>query len=208
MPTDTFFNLSEEKRNKILNVAIDEFAEYFYHNASVSRIVKEANIAKGSFYQYFSDKKDLFKYIMDISAQKKLKYLTKSIDEQKEMDFFQRVREIYIMGLRFAKDHPKLQKIGINLVLSHDEGFKRDILGENIPKSDELFEKLLKQGIESGDINPDIDLKVVAHMITTMSISISEYFLMKMGDKDIMDIMNLVDNMLDVFKNGIKNGRK
>ncbi len=53
MPQATFFNLPEEKRQKILECALDEFAAHDYDSASVSKIVAKAGIAKGSLYQYF-----------------------------------------------------------------------------------------------------------------------------------------------------------
>ena len=66
MPTDTFFNLSDEKKRRILEAAIDEFAEYRFSDASINRIVKNADISRGSFYQYFLDKEDLYLFIMQV----------------------------------------------------------------------------------------------------------------------------------------------
>ena len=57
MPKDTFTNLPEEKRRHFLNIAIKEFAEHPYNTASISEIVRQAGIAKGSVYQYFENKK-------------------------------------------------------------------------------------------------------------------------------------------------------
>ncbi len=76
MPKQTFFNLPQEKRDTIINAAVDEFAEYGLVNASTNRIVKNSGIAKGSFYQYFEDKEDVFKYLL-------------SMIEQMEMAFFE-----------------------------------------------------------------------------------------------------------------------
>ena len=76
MPKDTFFNLAEEKRNRIISAAISEFAANQYEVASISKIVKQASIAKGSFYQYFEDKKDLYFYIIEVASQKKKAYLS------------------------------------------------------------------------------------------------------------------------------------
>ena len=60
MPKETFFNLPEVKRGAILDAALEEFAAYPYDQASVNRIVARAGIPKGSFYQYFENKKDLY----------------------------------------------------------------------------------------------------------------------------------------------------
>ena len=67
MPKQTFFNLAESKRDAFLELAIDEFAKNDYKNASISRIVEKAGIAKGSFYQYFENKADLYLYLIQLS---------------------------------------------------------------------------------------------------------------------------------------------
>ena len=60
MPTDTFFRLPEEKRTRILEGAWSEFTAVPYAEASINRIVQTSRIPRGSFYQYFEDKNDLF----------------------------------------------------------------------------------------------------------------------------------------------------
>ncbi|EOD00221.1 TetR/AcrR family transcriptional regulator [Caldisalinibacter kiritimatiensis] len=204
MPKDTFFNLPEEKRERIIEAAIDEFAKHTYHKASINRIVEKSDIAKGSFYQYFEDKKDLFKYIIKLSSEKKLQYLMHVIGNMEDMNFFQIVRELYIAGLKFAKDNPKLATIGQNFMKDTDTKLKEEILGENMPKSDNFFEQILRREIEKGEIVKDLDVKVIAHMITSLSISIGEYFYLENGIADDDKIMSLVDTMIYVLENGIK----
>ncbi len=65
MPKDTFFNLSKEKKNKIVKAAKIEFTEYPLRKARVSNIIKTASIPRGSFYQYFEDLDDLYYYVID-----------------------------------------------------------------------------------------------------------------------------------------------
>ena len=65
MPKETFFNLPEDKRNKILDSARDEFTEHLFNKARVSNIIKNAGIPRGSFYQYFEDLEDLFFFLIE-----------------------------------------------------------------------------------------------------------------------------------------------
>lgn len=65
MPTDTFFRLPEEKRGRILASAWEEFTAVPYAEASINRIVRASRIPRGSFYQYFADKNDLFLCLID-----------------------------------------------------------------------------------------------------------------------------------------------
>ena len=59
MPTETFLHLPEEKRKRITDAAIQEFSRVPLEEASIANIVKNAEIPRGSFYQYFDDKVDL-----------------------------------------------------------------------------------------------------------------------------------------------------
>ena len=66
MPKETFVKLPEEKKDKIIKEAKKEFARVPFEQTSIKNIVEDADIARGSFYQYFESKEDLlrvyFKY--------------------------------------------------------------------------------------------------------------------------------------------------
>ena len=59
----TFYNLPYEKRKRITDAVIKEFMERPNEKVSISRIIKTAEISRGSFYQYFDDKVDLIEII-------------------------------------------------------------------------------------------------------------------------------------------------
>lgn len=49
----------QEKKKRILEASIELFAKQGYHATSVQEIVNEADMAKGSFYNYFDSKDEL-----------------------------------------------------------------------------------------------------------------------------------------------------
>lgn len=65
MPTSTFFRLPEEKRQRLLDAAWEEFSRTSFSDASINQIIHNAHIPRGSFYQYFEDKGELFWYLLD-----------------------------------------------------------------------------------------------------------------------------------------------
>ena len=67
MPSSTFLNLAPEKQEKLLTAAAREFTERPYNEASINQIVQAAGIPRGSFYMYFRDKEDLFRYLIQES---------------------------------------------------------------------------------------------------------------------------------------------
>lgn len=64
MPKSTFYNLNNEKKEKIEKALKKEFSKHSFEKASISNIIEEAQIPRGSFYQYFEDKEDAIKYII------------------------------------------------------------------------------------------------------------------------------------------------
>ncbi len=65
MPSNTFFRLPEEKRSRLLDAAWEEALRTRVTELSINRIIHRARIPRGSFYQYFSDKEDLVRYLFD-----------------------------------------------------------------------------------------------------------------------------------------------
>lgn len=64
MPSATWWNLEVPKRQLIIDACLSEFAAYNIESASLSTVVKALGIAKGSMYQYFTDKEDLYLYML------------------------------------------------------------------------------------------------------------------------------------------------
>lgn len=85
MPKQTFYNLSTEKQKKIIKSARKEFSRVPLAEASIQNIVQDADIARGSFYQYFEDKEDLFEYIVEEVAINLIKKFNSKLSESKDI---------------------------------------------------------------------------------------------------------------------------
>ena len=75
MPKPTFLRLSTAKQKAFIRAALSEFSKYTFAEASISRVVQHLRIAKGSIYQYFEDKSDLYHYLVEISLKRKYEIL-------------------------------------------------------------------------------------------------------------------------------------
>lgn len=64
MISPTFQNLKEDKKNRIIDAALAEFSARPFNEASITNIVKNADISRGSFYQYFGNKENIYKYLV------------------------------------------------------------------------------------------------------------------------------------------------
>lgn len=94
MPTETFMKLPQEKKNKILQAAKEEFTRVPFEQTSIKNIVEGAEIARGSFYQYFTSKEDLLQYMMKDDKDKLDNFIRKKLQESKG-DIFEAYIAIY-----------------------------------------------------------------------------------------------------------------
>lgn len=94
MPTKTFFNLNHEKKNRIIEVSKREFSKYSFYDTSINRIVKEAGISRGSFYQYFEDKEDLFIYILNDYKNIIMEWIKEKVNNERK-DIFELMLLVY-----------------------------------------------------------------------------------------------------------------
>lgn len=204
MPKETFLNLPEEKKERIIDAAINEFAVRSYHKSRVTAIADSAGIAKGSFYQYFEDKKDLFKYIIELTVNKKLEYINQDMIKNKEKyDFFQLLREIYLSGLRFAKENPRLVEIG-NTLLNNKE-LQRETWGEHKDESSNFFRQLLEYGLVKGELDSSIDIDLLSKLLTELNYSLIDIVYEDGIDPDdFSEEMDTIEEMLYIIENGIK----
>lgn len=205
LPKDTFYNLSEEKRNKIIDASISEFENNSYENSSINRIVSNAGISKGSLYQYFNDKKDLYRYVINLIVEEKMKYITPVMENPDKHDFFTLIRDMYKSGLEFAKDNPRYLNIGNVLLTDVNSPLYQEIVKENIGKSNEIFEYLIQQGINRSEIRENINIKFITHLISDMNVSIVEYYRKNISKDWDEGIFIILDELLDFLKKGIGN---
>lgn len=209
MPTQTFFNLPEEKRQRIIRAAVMEFAANLFNKSSVARIVKNAGIPRGSFYQYFFDLKDLYKYVFSLAGEEKLKFFYQKVPKFQEdnLDFFQTLKALYVAGIQFAEDHPELTAIGNNF-FKEDEAFKHELMGEHELKAEQFFADLIQKGIGRGQLDPSLNPSLTSYLMVTLNMSLVNYYLNRLKATDILaskeDLLQLADDMLNLIANGIK----
>jgi len=177
MPTETFFNLPEGKRRAILDIAIEEFAENEYNSASISHIVAQAGIAKGSFYQYFENKEDLYRYLLTLGSQQKAKFLSPEISDP-SINIFAYLGRLIEAGVRYELSSPKLSKIGYRAV--RNNSLPEDIKAQSADSGRGLIEQLVASGKRRGDIRPDVDEDLAAFVFQVIFSELGGYIMQRL----------------------------
>jgi AcrR family transcriptional regulator len=167
MPTETFFNLPAEKRARIVDAALDEFADYPYEAASISRLVARADIAKGSFYQYFESKLDLFEWLLfDEIVRQKIDYIQTHLETEPGADFFRTLESYVYAGLRFALHSPRLSRMTEALWWPSPDPDVRALAKRAQDMGKDAMCQILRSGQEAGQVRHDLDLDLAAMILT------------------------------------------
>lgn len=213
MPKETFFNLPDEKRQLILDLAIEEFAGNDYKNASVSNIVNRAGIAKGSFYQYFDDKRELYFYLLELAADEKKKFLAERQPPDPQMGLFDYLRWLAREGTRFELQRPRLAQVAYRALFS-DRPFGDQPFEELRASVSAYYRALVEMGIAQGSIDPGLDRDLAAFYFESLFNQFGR-FLLQHNDIDPQALAEgkvayqqiplevLVDQLVDLLAYGL-----
>ena len=212
MPKQTFFALPDEKRNRILNVAIEEFSAKPYDTASISNIVRNSDIAKGSFYQYFIDKKDLYQYLIEFANSEKVQLMKGMPIPDPNADLFEYFRWLFQSTVYFEIRYPDLARIVYRAFI---EEVPFPEMTEELRRrgTTQFFKQLLTQGIHHGDINPWTDPDLAAFFMETVYYQFGRYFIERLQPAlesqnfdqifSSAEAQELLDNLITFLKQGL-----
>lgn len=203
MPTSTFFNLPKEKRGRVLDAAIDEFADNTYDQASIANIIRQAQIPRGSFYQYFIDKKDLYIYLLELIGDGKRRKLMPLLNNEKAGDFFQTLKALFQAGAEYLVEYPKLTRIAELFMIYPNQDIMQEFMGKNNVEALNFYKELLKKGVANGELNSEIDIDLVADLLMAISHVISERYVKENKFPSSIAATEDFVQMLDFIKNGI-----
>lgn len=142
MPSDRFLKLPIHKKEAVHQAIINEMKKHTYEHINVSNIVREADISRGSFYQYFIHKDDFYFYILEFIGHNKQKYMDMAYLQNHAIGFIKKLEHIVYASIEFSKSHPDYVNIGIQLYASTHEKIK-SFVSKSIQDMQQLFETWL-----------------------------------------------------------------
>lgn len=173
MPTETFLNLSKDKREAFIAVALKEFADNNYDSASINQIVKELQIARGSVYQYFTDKLDLWLYLKVYSENQKVTYI-QSVDRNRYPDFWTYYEDLFIKGFGFDRECPLCSRLLYRIAYKESSKDVAQYIDDWKGKAREMFTIWVENEKVNGSISQQVRTETAVSFILSMSSGIGE----------------------------------
>jgi AcrR family transcriptional regulator len=195
MPKDTFYNLCETKKRKIFDAAVQEFSNRRFSEASINQIVKTAGIPRGSFYQYFNDKEDLFRYMFETILKEKQEIIRNVAILNADADVFEVCLETTKASFEWSKLKPKYSRIS-RLMEIDDSDFITRMRSTSAEGLRQMIERDKKRGL----IKPEIDSSLFVEILYTLIIK--EYF---GTGSDENEFLKRLKNIIGIIKEGVIN---
>lgn len=143
-----------EKRSRIIEAAVEVFAEKGFRAARVSDIARTAGVADGTIYLYFRNKEDL---LLVIFEEKMELLLTQLEDALRGLDDpLDRIVAYTRNHFRSIEENPALAQV-LQVELRQSHRFLRDYRPEKLWQYLGVFSELVRDGQERGVIRPEVD---------------------------------------------------
>ncbi len=168
VPRETFNKLESEKKQRIIDTAIDEFAYQGFRQASVNRMVQKLGIAKGSIFQYFGTKEGLFGVIFDHAVNLVRRSLRKVKAETSDAGFFERIRRSLLAGIHFIEEHPRIFQIYLKMMFQEDFPLRTEFLQQVHLFSAEYLKPLIEAGVKTGELREDLDIEMTVFFLDAL----------------------------------------
>lgn len=171
---EAFERASDERKEKILEVGINEFASKGYENANINIIAKNAGISIGLMYKYFSTKEDLF----ITCIQRGMSILDDAVDEILKSD-----DKLLTKAEKLIRTTCQLSQKDANYVKLYNEitsernsekamEFAKAIEGETSKK----YVKCITDALAKGDVRQDMDPRLFAFFLDNLLTSLQFSF--------------------------------
>jgi AcrR family transcriptional regulator len=150
MPKPTFLNLTKEKQELLIKAAKKEFSRVSLYEASISNIIKDAGIPRGSFYQYFNDKDDLFFFLLEEDS-KRIYELFISIIKINNGDLFKSFADWFksiLINFEVSENQQYFKNAFLNMNYKIEKTFTKNFYEEKVKtKFSELNSLLASENV-------------------------------------------------------------
>ncbi len=213
MPKQTFFNLPDEKRGKIIGAAIEEFAVNGYAQTSINSIVERAEIAKGSIYQYFEDKKDFYLYLVSFVKESYMSHRAKFVGNVATQPFRETLLRTMLFFREFQEKYPAQVHFYFAMVGDTSIPFDEEISRIMTEPSLDYMREIIKRAQADGQIREDVDIDMLVFdlvvLITgfqqaTVSRAMGDYY--DIDGRDVETLRENANSLLDIVFDGIAAG--
>lgn len=191
--SENFKKIAEDEQERILQIALQEFAQKGYRRASTNAIVKAAGIPKGTLFYFFGSKKKLFFYLLDDAIQKYVEYV-KTLEEEPPRELFERLLAQGKVKLRFASQKPLIYRFFTKIFLDIPEEL-RDEMETRINEYGKASAANLTDNLDTSRFREGVDVQQAVNLIVVLLEGVYARYTPIMRETDPENLDRLIDEI-------------
>jgi AcrR family transcriptional regulator len=205
---ESFNRISEEKRNKIIDSAVNEFAEHGYESANINNIALKAEVSVGAMYKYFRNKEGLYLTIIHFGVESLKGILDETI--RGEGDLLGKIEKIIRAIQSYSRSNVNLTKLYNQMTNESHSSLVWEMVSDMEGVTAELYASFVEEAKEQGMVRADVDARLFAYFLDNLFVLLQfsyscEYYkerLKMFVGEDVFDRDDLVAEQLIKFIKG------
>lgn len=189
----------QDKRVRIIDAAVQVFAEKGYRAARISDIARGAGVADGTIYLYFRNKEDLLLTIFEEKMEGLLEDLQAALAGLD--DPLERMRAYARFHFWQLRTYPALAQV-LQVELRQSTRFLHDYRPEKLWQYLSIFEQLVKEGQAAGQLRSDLDPFLVKWSFFGALDELSIQWVLS-RKRDRFNLDQAADQVVDIFLRGM-----
>lgn len=166
MPTVTWARVDPARRAAVIEAAEAEFGAHGFSRGSLNVIARKAGVAKGSLFQYFADKRDLYAFIAEIGSQRVRAYMEDLIrDLDPTRPFFEFLTDLLDGWVAYYAEHPRERSLHAAATLEVDTEARVSVRNVIHRHYLEVLRPLIHGAQARGDLRADADTDVLLSLL-------------------------------------------
>ncbi len=149
----------KSKRASILEAAAVVFAKHGFHNAKVEEIASEAGVGKGTVYEYFTSKQQLFQELYIHGTEQLLQEIVE--ETAKCLDASSKLRKIALLHCHHILHSRDLTRITMDGYGQLDRNFRQCMFQHQVHKV-ALIKQIIEEGLKAGEFRSDLSSRTAA----------------------------------------------
>jgi len=160
-------DVKDKRRRELLAAAGEVFGRNGYNESTVDEIAIQAGVSKGSIYNYFDSKKEIFEQLFVTGIQSDLKGITELV--QAETTATQKLDKLITLCFQYASHHNQCGKLELEFwataACDEPDGIFRTSIRKLYRMVNQLVVDILKEGESSGEFILEHEAEIGATLI-------------------------------------------
>lgn len=180
-----------------MSAAAKIFAQKGFHRTKMEEIAQEANVGKGTIYEYFSGKQQLFIEMFRVGRQYYHDTMARELEHETEL--YDQLKKAANLHLKFMHVHKDIAKIMMQEFLQLGVEMHEEVLQAH-EQEVEVLEGIFWQGVQSGIFRP-IDTRLVSQVFYGSVHAMGAPMIIHGEERDLESISR---GIVDIFLKGIR----